>query len=644
MGKAKVIFFSFMILNGFLAESESQIVIGTTEIDTNTIATNLDTPWEILWGPDDMIWMTERKGLVSRINPESGDKEVLLDIIEIVDEGIENGLLGMVLHPNFEHPDSQFVYLVYTVYNQSRTERLVRYTFDSDTLIDELILLDGIHSASYHTGSRLVILPDRTILMSTGDAGSSSLSQDTTKFGGKILRINLDGSVPDDNPIAGNYHWSLGHRNPQGLVLASNGILYSSEHGPSNDDEINIIEKGRNYGWPDVQGFCDLPAEESFCTAYNVVEPIYAWTPTLAVCGLDYYDHYAIPEWQNSLLLTTLKARRVVALKLSQDGRSVLQTEAFFNQWWGRLRDVCISPDGRVFIAVSNRDGRGTEPGDDRIIEIAALNVKEYCNSEQFATICPGETYNFYGLEISLPGTYIDTIYGGSGCDTIISLQVDVLEEYHNEEEIRICEGDSIIVNGNYFSEAGVYVDTLITMYGCDSIVSTQIIQFETGNIGVEDSLMMALNDTVTLTANEGFISYKWNDDPPSQNNTITIIANELGEGTYFYTIEVEDANGCILTDTVKIIITPLVGINKYSGLEFSVYPNPLTVDELNIDYTITTEAVLIIYNQAGMEVYRKILSPMNSNARISLPDNGGLYYLKISSSEGTGYMKVLKY
>ena len=114
MKKAKVIFISFMILTGFLMEGESQIFIGTTEIDTNTIVEDLDTPWEILWGPDDMIWITEREGRVSRIDPETGSKEVLLDITETVDEGSENGMLGMVLHPNFMHPDSQFVYLVYT--------------------------------------------------------------------------------------------------------------------------------------------------------------------------------------------------------------------------------------------------------------------------------------------------------------------------------------------------------------------------------------------------------------------------------------------------------------------------------------------------------------------------------------------------
>ena len=644
MKKAKVILISLMILTGFIIESESQIFIGTTEIDTNSIATGLDTPWEILWGPDDMIWMTEREGRVSRIDPETGNKEVLLEITDLVDEGSENGMLGMVLHPNFMHPDSQFVYLVYTYYVTGNVEKLVRYTFDSDTLIDEFVLLSGIPAGQYHIGSRVIILPDRTILMSTGDVGSASYALDTNRLHGKFLRLNLDGSVPDDNPIPGSYVWSLGHRNPQGLVRAPNGIIYSSEHGPANDDEINIIEKERNYGWPEVHGFCDLPAEQTYCTANNAVEPIAAWTPTLAVCGLDYYDHDAIPEWKNSLLLTTLKARRVVALKLSQDGRSVLQEDEFFSQWWGRLRDLCISPDGRVFLAVSNADGRGTvQPGDDRIVEIVSLNAVEYCNAERFATICPGETYYFNGLEISLPGTYMDTIPGGSECDTIISLRLEVAEEYNMDDEIEICQGDSVLVNGKYLSEEGIYADTLLTTYGCDSIVSTQIIHFDSGSIGLADSVMMELDDTVTLSANEGFLSYKWNADPPSQNNTITIIASELGEGTHSYTIEVEDSNGCVLTDAIKIIITPVVGIKKYSGLEFSVYPNPVTSDELNVEYTITSEAVLIIYNQVGMEVSRKILSPMNSHTRVALPEISGLYHLEIKSSEGTGYVKVLK-
>lgn len=349
--------------------------LDSTKLNVTVVAENLDTPWEILWGPDDNIWMTEREGLVSRIDPASGNRKILLDISEIVDESVENGLLGMALHPNFEHPDSQFVYLVYTYFTSNRWERLARYTYDEDTLIDEQILLDRIPAAHYHTGSRVLILPDRTILMSTGDAGSSSNSLDTTSLAGKFLRINLDGSVPDDNPIEGNYIWSYGHRNPQGLVLASNGMLYSSEHGPSNDDEINILKKHGNFGWPEVMGFCDLTSEQAYCAANNVVEPIIAWTPTLAVCGLDYYGHDAIPEWKNSLLLASLKQDDLRVLKLNEAGDSIISEEIFFDNEYGRLRDICVSPKGEIFFSTSNRDGRGNGDfpieTDDRIIKVS---------------------------------------------------------------------------------------------------------------------------------------------------------------------------------------------------------------------------------------------------------------------------------
>lgn len=344
-------------------------------MNITVVTEDLDTPWEILWGPDDHIWMTERRGLVSRVDPVSGLVKVLLDISDIVDEGSENGMLGMVLHPDFLNPDSQFVYLVYTYYGTAPAERLVRYTYDSDTLVDEMVLLDHIPSGYYHIGSRLIILPDRTILMSTGDVGSASYALDTAKLNGKFLRINLDGSVPGDNPIPGSYVWSLGHRNPQGLVRSSNGTIYSSEHGPSNDDEINIITEMGNYGWPEVMGYCDLPAEQAYCTANNAVPALMAWTPTLAVCGLDYYDHDAIPEWKNSLLLATLKQDDLRVLKLNEAGDTIMAEEIFLDNEFGRFRDVCVSPAGKIYLATSNRDGRGNDgfpqETDDRIISLS---------------------------------------------------------------------------------------------------------------------------------------------------------------------------------------------------------------------------------------------------------------------------------
>jgi len=264
----------------------------------------------------------------------------------------EGGLLGMALHPKFS--SSPYVYVAYD-YSEGGDykEKIVRYTYNGTTLIDPITILDNIDASGIHNGCRLLIGPDLKLFITTGDASNQSLPQNKNAVNGKILRLNLDGSVPGDNPVAGNPLWTWGHRNPQGLVLA-NGILYSSEHGPDSDDELNIIEKGRNYGWPNVKGFCDNSNERSFCTANNIKEPIKNWTPTAAVCGLDYYNNNQIQQWKNSLLLVSLKNARLYQLKLNAAGKQIVETHEFFNSVYGRLRDLCISPDGKVYISTSN--------------------------------------------------------------------------------------------------------------------------------------------------------------------------------------------------------------------------------------------------------------------------------------------------
>ena len=359
------------VLLGMIRMTNAQTSLGETPIDTLTVASNLDTPWEILWGPDDLIWITERYGRISRLDPLSGAITEVAIITEVHEQG-EGGLLGMALHPDFSSTPHVFVVYNY-LDNSSIQERLVRYVFEANTLTDPVILLDGIPGAGNHNGSRLAIDSMHFLYMTTGDAANTSTSQNLNSLNGKVLRLNLDGSVPEDNPIPGSPVWSWGHRNPQGLVFAPSGLLYSSEHGPSSDDELNIIEKGRNYGWPQVKGFCDEVTETQFCADSNVYEPMAAWTPTLAVAGTDYYAHSSIPEWEHSLLVTSLKASRLVALKLSGDGRTVLKETQHFQNWFGRLRDLCVSPTGDVYLAVSNRDGRGNiRAGDDRIVKISA--------------------------------------------------------------------------------------------------------------------------------------------------------------------------------------------------------------------------------------------------------------------------------
>ncbi len=336
---------------------------GSVVIKDSVIVQGLNYPWEILWGPDNYIWMTERGGKISRVNPSTGTVSLLHTITEVVSNG-EGGLLGMVLHPNFSVTPHVFVAYNYNNAGNYR-EKVVRFTYTGTSLINPLTIIDNIAASSIHNGCRLLITPDLKLFITTGDASNQSLPQNTSSVNGKLLRLNLDGGIPSDNPVAGNPYWSYGHRNAQGLVFANN-IMYSSEHGPSNDDEINIIEKGRNYGWPTVQGYCDLSNEIAFCSVNSVKEPIKAWTPTAAVCGMDYYNNNLIPQWKNSLLMVALKNARLYQMKLDANNTGISETNEYFTNKYGRMRDICISPAGGVYVCTSNGGNS------DRIIEVKA--------------------------------------------------------------------------------------------------------------------------------------------------------------------------------------------------------------------------------------------------------------------------------
>jgi glucose/arabinose dehydrogenase len=350
----------------------------SSALKTRTVTTGLDTPWEILWTPNNNIWASERLGRISSINPITGARQELLKISDAVEVG-EGGLLGMVLDPDFTQ--NKFVYVAYNYLatGNDYREKIVRYTYDatSEKLIQPLILLDNIDGSNNHNGCRMIISADKKLFLTTGDAQITSTSQNVKNINGKMLRINLDGSIPSDNPIANSAVWSWGHRNAQGLVFSPNGqILYSSEHGANSDDEVNIINKGGNYGWPRIEGKCDNALEQSFCKDSNVVEPIHVWTPTLGVAGMDFYNTDLIPAWKNSLLVTSLKGSRVTQLQLSADGKNVVKATDFYVNTYGRLRDICISPEGKVYIAVSNKDGRGTpKADDDKIVEITPIST-----------------------------------------------------------------------------------------------------------------------------------------------------------------------------------------------------------------------------------------------------------------------------
>lgn len=323
----------------------------------------LQFPWEIVWGPDEHIWMTERGGRLLRVNPETGETAFSTSIGGVVARG-EGGLLGMVLHPDFN--SNGFIYLVHNyLAGDAYREKLVRYRFASNALSDETVLLNNIPAANTHNGSRLLIVGG-FLYMTTGDAANTALPQDQNSLSGKVLRMNLDGSVPADNPVSGNLYWSLGHRNQQGLVWAHNK-LYASEHGPNIEDEINIIEKGGNYGWPNVNGPCD-GGELSFCSANQVREPIWSsGGTTVAACGMEYYNADRIPGWKNTLLMTSLKNATLYVHQLNADGSAITATNTAFAGRWGRLRDVCVSPAGRVYLCTGNGNNQ------DVLVEISRL-------------------------------------------------------------------------------------------------------------------------------------------------------------------------------------------------------------------------------------------------------------------------------
>ena len=208
-------------------------------------------------------------------------------------------------------------------------------------------VLHTVGAASIHNGSRLLVLPDNTLLMSTGDTGDGGASSmNPNNDNGKILRFNLDGSTPADNPNPNSHVYSIGHRNSQGLCLGPNELVYFSEHGQYNHDEFNILEADGNYGWPNVEGMCDgvcdwcnAQGEVSFCQNNNVIEPLRTWAPCAAVNDIVYYDHPAIPEWQGSVLMAVLGGfrdpigGRLNVLHMSDDGLNLLGDEHFFSEF-----------------------------------------------------------------------------------------------------------------------------------------------------------------------------------------------------------------------------------------------------------------------------------------------------------------------
>ncbi len=379
----------FEITEGYTYEPPDQnidttldkvIRLANTTLQTRVIADHLEIPWDLDMDHTGLLWFSERNGKIKSLDPETGDIREVFSIDEVYQSIDNSGLHAMALHPKF--PLVPYVYVNYTY--DLFGARLVRYTYSqlSRTFIDSTHLIHHIPANITHNGSRIVFENDSIMYVALGDAFTGVEPQRSNRNVGKILRMTTDGGVPKDNPFPGNYAWSIGHRNPQGLCFGKEGLLYSSEHGVATDDELNLIEKGRNYGWPRVEGFCDFASEQAFCDSANVREPLLTWTPTEAPCGLAYFDHPSIPEWQGSLLQTFLKNKELSLIGLDEEGRSVTFQQDYLDRQnaegkkvgvYGRLRDVFVAPNGKIYLATSNQEANGAsvvQEDDDKIIEI----------------------------------------------------------------------------------------------------------------------------------------------------------------------------------------------------------------------------------------------------------------------------------
>ena len=322
------------------------------EVVVDVVATGLAVPWEIAFAGQ-RVFVTERDtGNVLELT--GGQRRVVTRLA--VDAASEGGLLGLAASPHFAQDG-----LLYTYRTTTHDNEVLRFPVHDPARVE--IVVDGIPAASIHNGGRLAFGPDGMLYVGTGDAGRGDLAQQRGSLAGKVLRVTPGGGVPSGNPFPGSPVWTLGHRNVQGLAFAGDGSLYATELGPDRDDEVNALTAGGNYGWPLVTGQAD---DSRFRDPIFVRQPSEAsWSGAAVLTG------GAIPQWEGDLFAAGLRGRRLWRVPVSGGAADAAAAEALLAGEFGRLRAVAQAPDGSLWVATNNTDGRGSPgPQDDRIVRL----------------------------------------------------------------------------------------------------------------------------------------------------------------------------------------------------------------------------------------------------------------------------------
>jgi len=299
---------------------------GPVKLEVTEVATGLTVPWSLAWDPAGALWFTQRSGKLTKLNGPSRD------IAGVTPVG-EGGLLGLEI----DRQGRMFV-----MYTSAQDNKIVRLEPDGT----QKVLVSGIARAAIHDAGRLRFGPDGALYASTGDAGQPNFAPDPSSPNGKVLKV--------DPNNGGSSVFSRGHRNPEGLCFEPGGRFLSTEHGPTGNDEINVLTEGFNGGWPGTAG-----------------NGIRNYSPSVAPGGCTVYSADLIPQWKGSMLFGTLRGQGLRRITFAADG-SVASEEVLYEDTYGRIRDVAVGPDGAVYLTTSNQDGRGTvRSGDDKILRIA---------------------------------------------------------------------------------------------------------------------------------------------------------------------------------------------------------------------------------------------------------------------------------